>query len=87
MTVGVERLCFAEDTDRIPEMRDIRCDVALLPVGGTYAMDAEEAARAAFDIRSRVAVPMHYESDVGTSADGERFRSLYDGEVAVLEQM
>jgi hypothetical protein len=29
---------------------------------------------------------MHYGSGIGTPADGERFRSFYDGEVTVLEQ-
>jgi L-ascorbate metabolism protein UlaG (beta-lactamase superfamily) len=86
VTVGGERLYFAGDTDRIPEMVDITCDVALLPVGGTYTMDAAEAAAAAADIEPRVAVPMHWGAGVaGTRDDAERFRSLYDGEVAILE--
>jgi len=86
VTVGGERVYFAGDTDRIPEMADIHCDVALLPVGGTYTMDAEAAAQAAADIRPKVAVPMHYGAGVvGTRADAERFRSLYDGEVVILE--
>jgi L-ascorbate metabolism protein UlaG (beta-lactamase superfamily) len=88
VTVGGERLYFAGDTDYIPEMSNIRCDVALLPVGGTYTMDAEKAAQAAIDIRPKVAVPMHYGAGVvGTRADAERFRSLYDGEVIILEEM
>jgi L-ascorbate metabolism protein UlaG (beta-lactamase superfamily) len=86
--VAVEgmQLYFAGDTDRIPEMVDIRCDVALLPVGGTYTMDAQEAAWAAADIGPQVAVPMHWGAGVvGTRADAERFRSLYDGQVVILE--
>ncbi len=86
VTVGGERIYFAGDSDHIPEMADIRCDVALLPVGGTYTMDAEEAAQAAADIRPQVAVPMHWGAGViGSRADAERFRSLYDGEVVILE--
>jgi len=86
VTVGGERLYFAGDTDRIPEMVDITCDVALLPVGGNYTMDAVEAAAAAADIEPRVAVPMHWGAGVaGTRDDAERFRSLYDGQVAILE--
>ncbi len=87
VTIGGESVYFAGDTDHIPEMRDIRGDVALLPVGGTYTMDAAEAAQAAADIRPKVAVPMHYgEGGIGTSADGERFRSLYAGNVVILEE-
>jgi len=86
VTVEGVRVYFAGDTDRIPEMMDIACDVALLPVGGTYTMDAQEAAQAAADIGPGVAIPMHWGSGVvGNRADVERFRSLYDGEVVVLE--
>jgi len=75
-----ERLYFAGDTDRIPEMADIECDVALLPIGGTYTMDVEEAAQAAADIGPKVAVPMHVRS-----ADPEQFRSLCDCQVVIME--
>ena len=86
VTVGGERLYFAGDTDRIPEMADIACDVALLPVGGTYTMTADEAALAAADVGPQVAVPMHWGAGVvGTRDDAERFRSLYGGEVVILE--
>ncbi len=70
-----ERLYFAGDADLIPEMHGLACDVALLPVSGTYVMTAEEAVRAAGVIRPRVAVPMHYGAGVaGTADDAERFR-------------
>ena len=82
---GSHQIYFAGDTDRIPEMRHIECDVALLPVGGTYTMDAKEAAEAAADIGPSVAVPMHYGSGIGTIADGERFQSAYAGETLILE--
>jgi L-ascorbate metabolism protein UlaG (beta-lactamase superfamily) len=80
VTLEGERLYFAGDTDRIPEMVDIDCDVALLPVGGTYTMDIEEAAQAAADIGPKVAVPMH---DRG--ADLDAFRDLCDCPVVVME--
>ena len=80
VTLGGERLYFAGDTDHIPEMADIQCDVALLPIGGTYTMDVKEAAAAAADIGPRVAVPMHERS-----ADPEQFRELCDCEVIILE--
>jgi len=78
VTVGGERLYHAGDTDHIPEMSGIQCDVALLPVSGTYVMTAGEAAQAAAVIKPRVAVPMHYgdKDVVGTLADAERFKKL-----------
>ncbi|MCP4541860.1 MAG: MBL fold metallo-hydrolase [Chloroflexi bacterium] len=86
VTVSGERVYFAGDTDHIPDMAGFNCDVALLPVGGTYTMDAEEAAQAASDIRPKVAVPMHWGAGVvGERTDAERFRSQYDGDVVLLE--
>lgn len=70
------RIYHAGDTDLIPEMADIRCDVALLPVGGTYTMNAEEAAEALARIRPRVAIPVHWGEVVGSERDAKRFQSL-----------
>jgi len=86
LEVGDGRLYFAGDTDFIPEMAEIVCDVALLPVSGTYVMTAEEAAQAAAMIAPRVAVPMHYGAGiVGTNEDAERFKELYSGEVRIMD--
>ncbi len=67
---------FAADTDFIPEMKSVKCDIALLPVSGTYVMTAEEAAEAAAAINPKIAVPMHYGAIVGSEADAQRFKSL-----------
>jgi L-ascorbate metabolism protein UlaG (beta-lactamase superfamily) len=84
VTVQGVRLYFAGDTDQIPEMADIRCDVALLPASGIYVMTAEEAAEAARVLSPQVVVPMHYGSSIGTPEDGHRFAELYGGQVVVL---
>ncbi len=86
LALGGESLYFAGDTDRIPEMKGLVCDVALLPVSGVYTMTAEEAARAAGDLRVKVVVPMHYGAGVaGGPEDAERFRRLSPVAVVVLE--
>lgn len=81
------RVYLAGDTDRIPEMKDLDVDIALLPVSGTYVMDVEEAVAAVEDIKPRYVIPMHYGSIVGTKDDGSRFAELVKGkaEVKVLE--
>lgn len=82
-TLGGQRIYFAGDTDHIPEMKDIDCDIALLPVSGTYVMTAEQAVGAAKDIGPKVVIPMHYGDIVGTKEDAERFSKLYDGETVI----
>jgi L-ascorbate metabolism protein UlaG (beta-lactamase superfamily) len=73
----------AGDTDKIPEMSGYRCDIALLPVSGTYVMTADEAAAAALAIKPKVAVPMHYGEIVGTASDAKRLGDLLKGKVEV----
>jgi len=70
------RVYFAGDTDFVPEMNSIKCDIALLPVSGTYVMTAEEAAAAASAIKPKIAVPMHYAAIVGTESDARKFKFL-----------
>lgn len=82
-----EVIYYTGDTDFIPEMSEISCDVLLLPVSGKYVMTAEEAVEAARTIQPRkYAVPMHYGAIVGTVDDAKRFQALYKGEVRVLDK-
>lgn len=84
ITIDGVTIYHAGDTDYIPEMKQWHPDIALLPVGGTYTMTAEEAAQAAADLRPHVAIPMHYGTVVGKPADAERFRQLLQDTVPVV---
>lgn len=74
----------AGDSDNIPEMaklsgygKDGNKFVALLPVSGTYTMNAEEAVEAAKIISPSIVIPMHYGSGVtGTIEDAQKFVKL-----------
>lgn len=70
------RYYIAGDTDVTLENRKVKCDVALVPVGGTYTMDAKEAATLVNEIQPKIAVPTHYGSVVGTKQDAEDFIKL-----------
>lgn len=61
LQAGGQTIYHAGDTDRIPEMKSINglVNTAFLPVGGTYTMDAKEAAEAVADINPDIACPMH----------------------------
>ncbi len=77
------RLYHAGDTDFIPEMHDLKVDIALLPVSGFSVMNAEDAAQAALALHPQVAIPMHYGTTNGTLEDAEHFRALLAGKVRV----
>jgi L-ascorbate metabolism protein UlaG (beta-lactamase superfamily) len=78
----------AGDTDLIPEMKKLsgygkhgNNFIALLPVSGTYVMNASEAAEAASLINVDVAIPMHYGADVaGTAEDAKKFVEICNKE-------
>lgn len=87
--VDGNRIYIAGDTDRIPEMKNLKnINVALLPVSGTYVMTADEAVEAALDIKPDLAIPMHYGSIVGSLKDAEHFAKRLKGkiEVQILEK-
>jgi len=71
------RIYHAGDTDFIPEMKGLKnIDIALMPVGGTYTMNAEEAANAVNSFKPKIAIPMHYGKIVGNKKDAENFEKL-----------
>lgn len=82
-TVDGKRIYLAGDTDHIPEMKTFRVDIALLPVSGTYVMTADEAVQAALDMKPGIAIPMHFDSIVGTKNDAERFAEGLKGRIDV----
>ena len=84
LKLGNVILYHAGDTDRIPEMEKLtgygkkeNTFVMILPVSGTYVMNAEEAAAVASAVNPDIAIPMHYGAGVaGTIDDAKRFVEL-----------
>jgi len=72
---------IAGDTDINEENKNVECDVAFLPVGGTYTMTADEAAELANIIQPKIVVPIHYGSIVGAQADAEKFKENLNPEI------
>lgn len=62
------KIYHAGDTDLIPEMKSLssmNLDVAMLPIGGTYTMNVDEAIEAASEIAAKTTIPMHYKNILG----------------------
>ena len=91
--IGEVKLYHAGDTDLIPEMKNLNTlglDIAFLPIGGGYTMNAGEAAKSAGIIRPKIAIPMHYGSIEKTASKSEasiftKYCSSEGIEVRVLE--
>ena len=74
---------IAGDTDITEENKKVKCDVAFVPVGGTFTMDYKEAAELINEIKPKIAVPTHYGSIVGEKSDGVSFSKLVSPEIEV----
>ena len=75
------RYYIAGDTDITEENKQVKCDVAFVPVGGTYTMDFKEAANLINEIKPKIAIPIHYGSIVGTEQDAIDFIRLLHPEI------
>ncbi|WP_330390096.1 MBL fold metallo-hydrolase [Butyrivibrio hungatei] len=85
--VNGKRIYIAGDTGATKEARQVKCDIALLPIGGTFTMDAKRAADLANTIRPEYAIPVHYGGLVGKKSDAQTFASLVKSPVKVVEKM
>lgn len=75
------RYYIAGDTDINEEDKKVKCDVAFVPVGGTYTMNYKEAANFINEIKPKIAVPIHYGSVVGTKQDAINFIGLVESNI------
>lgn len=78
------RIYHAGDTDFIPEMKEIKVDIAFIPVSGVYVMTSEQAVEAAKAINPELAIPMHYGAIVGDKKDALDFKKALEGIIDVL---
>jgi len=79
-----QRIYHTGDSDATPEMKQVQADVALMPCGGTYTMNAADVAAAANTFRPAVLVPMHWGDIVGDRPDADAVAEAFTGETAIL---
>ena len=66
ITIDGKKLYHAGDTDYIEEMNSLEnIYAAMLPIGGKYTMDVDEAVMAAKAIGADMTIPMHYKHLLG----------------------
>ena len=78
-----KKVYHAGDTDFLPSMKELEgITLALVPVGGTYTMDIDEAVEAILAIRPEMVVPMH-QRESGLKVFKEKVES--QSEIKVIE--
>lgn len=85
-TIGGTTYYHAGDTDFLPAMFGIRCDVAFLPCGGHYTMNVEQAAQAGEACGAELIVPIHWGEPHGTLEDIEHLAEIFPRDVGILER-
>jgi L-ascorbate metabolism protein UlaG (beta-lactamase superfamily) len=82
----------AGDTGLFLDMKLIgeldKIDMALLPIGGYFTMDVDDAARAVDFLKAKKVIPMHYNTFDPIKADPNKFAqkvSQYGAECIILE--
>lgn len=73
LQIDGQRIYIAGDTDMNRDNQDVKCDVALVPIGGKFTMDAKKAAEFINTIQPSIAIPTHYGSIVGKKEDADVF--------------
>jgi L-ascorbate metabolism protein UlaG (beta-lactamase superfamily) len=72
---------IAGDTDITNENKKVKCDIAFVPIGGTYTMNYKEAAKLINEIKPKFVVPIHYGKIVGTKQDALNFEKLLNEDI------
>ncbi len=83
VNVDGKRIYIAGDTDATKEAGEVKCDIAIVPIGGTYTMDVKKAAELINKMKPEYAIPVHYGEIIGKPSDGEEFAKLVQDPVRV----
>ena len=78
-----KRVYVAGDCDVNEDNLKVKCDIAIVPIGGHYTMDYVEASKLVNEIKPELVIPSHYGDIVGDSSFGKLFKDLIDKEIKV----
>lgn len=82
-----EIIYIAGDTDITEENKRVKCDIALVPIGGTYTMTYKEAAELVNTVNPKKVIPMHYGEIVGKKEDAIRLKKFIKKDIEVEIQI
>lgn len=83
LEIDGKRIYIAGDTDATKEAKEVDCDIAIIPIGGTYTMDSKKAAEYINELNPEVVIPVHYGSIVGSANDATIFKNKVNPSINV----
>ena len=87
VNIDDQKVLVTGDTDKTPELLNVKCDIAFVPIGGTYTMDYKEAAEAINHIKPTLVIPTHFGSIVGNKTDANKFAELLDSDIECINKL
>ena len=87
VTMNGKRIYIAGDCDLMPEEPTVKCDIAMIPIGGTYTMNPTEGAKCVNQIKPKYVIPIHYGTLVGDPADFTAFAPLVHKEITIVAKL
>jgi len=85
--VDNQQVAIIGDSDLTQELENLKCDILLIPIGGTYTMNVEEAAKLTNTIKPKIVIPTHYGEIVGNKKMGIQFQKLIDSNITCSIQL
>ena len=87
VNIDDQKVLVTGDTDKTPELLNVKCDIAFVPIGGTYTMDYKEAAEAINHIKPTLVIPTHFGSIVGNKTDANKFAELLASDIECINKL
>mgnify|MGYP002859724083 CR=1 FL=1 len=87
LTLKGIRCYIAGDTDLTTDSSTVACDIAIVPIGGTFTMNAKQAAELVNRIHPKAVIPVHYGTIVGKPEDVTVFKSAVSPEILVEKKL
>lgn len=87
LDVDGTKIYVAGDTDATEEAKQVSCDIAMIPIGGTYTMTPKEAAELINEISPKVTIPTHFGAVVGSPEDADEFEKNVDPSITVEKKI
>lgn len=79
---------IAGDTDVTEENKNVKCDIAFIPIGGHFTMNVEQATELIKKINPKIVIPIHYGSIIGEPTYGTVLKeNLSNTNIKVIEKL
>lgn len=87
ITIDDTKYYVMGDTDRTGEADSVQTDICLVPIGGTYTMNVDEAVAYINDLKPKKVIPIHYGTVAGDKSFGNTFKEKINNEIKVEVQI